>query len=68
MGGARIINGGCPFRNKLSRDGAGHFAKMLREDPPLQELDLSYNRIEDEGLVWLSQALGSNCTLTRLDS
>lgn len=51
--------------NKLSRDGAGHFAKLLSENSPLQQLDLSYNRIEDEGLVWLSEALLDNTNLTR---
>lgn len=55
------------FSNKLSRDGAGHFAKLLRENPPLQQLDLSYNRIEDEGLEWLSQALVENHNLSRLE-
>lgn len=51
--------------NKLSRDGARHLAGLLKENTLLQEIDLSYNRVEDEGLVWLSEALADNTNLSR---
>lgn len=48
------------YSNEYSRDGAHHLATLLRLNPPLRELVLSYNRIEDEGLVWISQAIADN--------
>ena len=48
--------------NKLSRDGALHLSALLRVNTPLTHLDISYNRIEDDGLVHLSQALASDNT------
>ncbi len=46
--------------NEFSRDGAHHLSVLLRMNPPLKELVLSFNRIEDEGLVWISQAIADN--------
>jgi len=51
--------------NTLSRDGARHLAVLLKSNPPLLSLDVGYNRIEDDGLAHISDALIANCTLTR---
>ena len=45
------------YSNKFSRDGAHHLAGLLHLNPPMKELVLSFNRIEDEGLMWISQAI-----------
>ena len=52
--------------NKLSRDGARHLSVLLQYNTPLTALDIGYNRIEDEGLVHISNTLANtNHTLTR---
>ena len=51
--------------NSLSRDGAHHLAVLLKTNPPLSSLNLAHNRIEDDGLIHISDALITNCTLTR---
>ena len=52
--------------NKISRDGARLLADLLSTNPPLKVLELSCNRIEDEGLDCISKILGSsNMTLRR---
>ncbi|KAI5610251.1 leucine-rich repeat-containing protein 34 isoform X1, partial [Silurus asotus] len=43
--------------NKITRDGARHLAGLLRQNDTLQILDLSFNRIENEGTVCLSEAI-----------
>lgn len=48
--------------NKLSRDGAHHLSVLLCVNTPLTHLDISNNRIEDEGLVYLCQALATTNT------
>ena len=48
--------------NKLSRDGARHLSVLLRVNTPLSQLNISNNRIEDEGLVHISQALATENT------
>lgn len=45
--------------NGLSCDGAFHLAEVLRRNPTLDVMDLSFNRIQDEGAVHLSAALSS---------
>ena len=45
------------YSNKLSRDGAGHIAKLLTTNRHLKTVDLSCNHIESEGLVAISEAL-----------
>lgn len=45
--------------NSLSCDGAFHLAELLRRNPTLDVIDLSFNRIQDEGAVHLSAALSS---------
>jgi len=52
------------FSNKLSRDGAGYIADLLRVNHHLRELNISFNRIEDEGIEQISKVLAqSNFTL-----
>jgi len=40
-------------------------AKLLRLNPPLKELMLSFNRVEDEGLFWISEAITNNDNLEK---
>ena len=34
-------------------------AEYIRTNPPLQHLNLAYNRAEDDGAIWLSEALSN---------
>jgi len=43
--------------NQISRDGIKCIATYLKENPPLQILNLAYNRSEDDGAIYLSEAL-----------
>ena len=43
--------------NRVTRDGVRLLAKVLKQNPTLEVIDLSYNRIEDEGAVYLSEAV-----------
>ena len=43
--------------NRIGRDGAAHLACLLTQDTRLTHLDLSYNRIEDDGAIAISNAL-----------
>lgn len=45
--------------NRISRDGIKCIAKYLKGNPPLQILNLAYNRAEDDGALYLSDALAS---------
>ena len=46
------------YSNRVTRDGAGHLAKLLlKKNTPLEILNLAYNRIEDDGACALSEAL-----------
>ena len=50
--------------NRVTRDGARCLSEVLKHNAVLEILDLSSNRIEDEGAVWLSQAVSRpNCGL-----
>lgn len=49
----------CFHSNSVSCDGARYLAKLLRRNPTLDVLDLSFNRIQDDGAVQLSAALSS---------
>lgn len=50
--------------NRVTRDGVRLLAKVLKQNPTLEVIDLSYNRIEDEGAVYLSEAVaGPGCVL-----
>ena len=52
--------------NSLSRDGARHLSVLLQHNTPLTHLDISNNRIEDEGLVHISNVLANaNRQLTK---
>ena len=51
--------------NRLSRDGAKHLSGLLQLNTPLSQLDISFNRIEDEGMKYISSALASNASLMR---
>ena len=53
--------------NSLSRDGVKCIAQFLKTDPPLKILNLGFNRAEDQGVVFLSEALAKkNFTLATL--
>lgn len=43
--------------NRVTRDGARHLVELLKKNPTLEVIDLSSNRIEDEGAVYLSEAV-----------
>ena len=52
--------------NKISRDGTRMIADLLIRNPPMKILDLSCNRIEDEGAEYLGKAINSsNLTLRK---
>ena len=55
------------YRNRISRDGAFCIAKLLKQNTPLEHLNLAYNRIEDHGAEYISEALATaNSNLTTL--
>ena len=41
----------------MTRDGVRLLAEVLKQNPTLQFLDLSSNRIENEGAVYLSEVV-----------
>ena len=41
----------------MTRDGVRLLAEVLKQNPTLEVVDLSANRIEDEGAVYLSEAV-----------
>lgn len=45
------------FRNRIARDGAIAFARVLRHHCSLKVLDLSFNRIQSEGAMAIADAL-----------
>lgn len=51
--------------NNITRDGAKQLAILLKNNTPLEVLNLSHNRIEDDGAVALADALATyNSSLT----
>lgn len=52
--------------NRITRDGARCLAGLLRQNDVLQILDLSFNRIEDDGAVCLSDAIALPHTKLRV--
>lgn len=48
------------FSNKITRDGVKFLAELLKQNQTLQILDLNANRIEDDGAIYLSEALALN--------
>lgn len=51
--------------NRVSRDGALHLSRVLKENSPLEVIDLSSNRIEDPGAEYLSEAICSKGSVLR---
>lgn len=45
--------------NRLSCDGAFHLADVLKGNATLDVINLSFNRIQNEGAVHMSKALAS---------
>ena len=45
------------FSNRITRDGCKEIAKMLRSNIHIRVLDLSFNRIGDEGARALAEVL-----------
>lgn len=43
--------------NRVTRDGVRHLAELLKQSRTLQVVDLSSNRIEDEGAAYLSEGV-----------
>ena len=50
--------------NCISRDGMEAVAVYLKGNPPLKHLNIGYNRAEDDGAIYLSEAFaGGNMSL-----
>ena len=54
-----IIKPNLDFSNRITRDGMKQLAKLLKKDTALEVLDLSYNRLEDDGAVYLAEAIAT---------
>jgi hypothetical protein len=55
------------YGNNINTDGCRELAKLLhRKNATLEELDLDYNKIDDEGVAILADALQHNSTLEHL--
>jgi Ran GTPase-activating protein (RanGAP) involved in mRNA processing and transport len=55
------------YSNRITRDGAKYLSDFLKRDTPLKVLDLSYNRLEDDGAKIIAEALHfTNNTLEKL--
>lgn len=55
------------FSNKISRDGMKFLGRLLKQNSTLEIVDLNFNRIEDDGAFYLSDALAThNRTLQAL--
>ncbi|KAL7990981.1 hypothetical protein Chor_014411 [Crotalus horridus] len=55
------------FSNKISRDGMKFLGQLLKQNSTLEIVDLNFNRIEDDGAFYLSDALAThNRTLQAL--
>jgi len=48
--------------NRITRDGARQLAELLKCDTALQVLDLSYNRVGDDGATAIATALALHNT------
>ncbi|RUS76713.1 hypothetical protein EGW08_015516 [Elysia chlorotica] len=54
--------------NRITRDGTKELAKVLKLNTGLKVLDLGYNRLEDDGAIYLAEAIGTyNTTLECLN-
>lgn len=52
------------FSNSITYDGVKSLGELLKRNKTLRILDLSANRIEDNGAIYLSEALATrNMTL-----
>ena len=50
--------------NRITRDGAKELAKVLKKNTAIKTLDLSFNRLEDDGAIYLAEAIATyNTTL-----
>lgn len=47
----------CLCSNRVTRDGMRHLAEVLKQNPTLEILDLTANRMEDDGAVYLGEAI-----------
>ncbi|KAF3836411.1 hypothetical protein F7725_028969 [Dissostichus mawsoni] len=53
--------------NRVTRDGVRFLAGLLKQNPSLEVIDLSSNRIEDVGAMYLSEAVAlPGCSLREL--
>jgi len=48
--------------NRITRDGARQLAELLKCDTALEVLDLSFNRIGDDGATAIASALAQHNT------
>jgi len=48
--------------NRITRDGARELAALLRRDTALEVLDLSFNRVGDDGATAIATALALHNT------
>lgn len=49
----------CALSNRITRDGAKELAALLSQNSTIRKLDLSTNRLEDEGTLTLMAPLGT---------
>lgn len=50
--------------NRVTRDGMRHLAEVLKQNSTLEILDLRANRLENDGAVYLSEAIAwPGCSL-----
>ena len=47
------------FSNRITRDGVKELAKVLKKNTAIKKLDLSYNRLEDDGAMHLAEAIST---------
>ena len=52
------------FSNRITRDGVKELAKVLKRNTAIKQLDLSFNRLEDDGAMHVADAVATyNTTL-----
>ena len=47
------------FSNRITRDGVKELAKVLKRNTAIKQLDLSYNRLEDDGAMHVAEAVAT---------
>ena len=47
------------FSNRITRDGMKELAKVLKRNTAIRQLDLSFNRLEDDGAMHAAEAIAT---------